>query len=269
MDLLNSITSFFKDQNNPVKVYPSNSGDEKKAVPIDAKKMEEIFKIVTYSSDKINLLLALVDNIESISEKTFFETVDNVYDKDKKNKFFEMFHCKIESISEKTFIKIIHSTYDVNEKFKFFEMFFCKLEKVSSNLIKKIYDDTSFDDDKRKFLLRYKDLILNAGIDPMDLLKDTRSKHARNKIREIFDLPLEHIENRGEGFEIFGQFKKLSDFEIGKEYIFKSKNTKYAFTKFQEPNIFDIRFEKPGQFSSMRIGIHHVMVFEEDTFHRE
>jgi hypothetical protein len=51
-------------------------------------------------------------------------------------------------------------------------------------------------------------------------------------------------ENKVEGFEIYGQFRKFSEFVIDERYEFQSQKTKCCIEKLDSNNNFEVWFEK-------------------------
>jgi hypothetical protein len=179
---------------------------------INAEKFDQVFKFFTMRSDRKKLALLFYENIHSVSENTFFE--------------------------------IVMSGDEFEEKMGFMEAYLPKVEKLSIATIKKIYHDLYVSTYKANFVLKYKDLIAKLCVDPTEFLKDIKSKTERNAVRHALNLPLENIEDRGEGFEIYGQFKKYDEFELNKKYEFQSQKTRSFITKYRNDNQFEVEHER-------------------------
>lgn len=211
------------------------------AKPIDSNKLDEMLSKITLSSDKVHIVFCLSPNIASIKFLTFKDLLDSTYSADIQSLLWESFFQRIESMNVKN-IEII-------------------INKLRS------------DENKINFCAKYKDYLLTyiEGFDPKNISGKIIRKTDRNRFNEIFSLPLEVIQNRSDGFEVFGTFVKTSDMVVDETLTFIHPIDKYRIVKLTKLNRGNIQIQEQTSsgFSSTSMSFSGVWVIDDYGFHPE
>lgn len=183
-----------------------SSGSNSVAKPLSSIKLDEVLSNVTLNFDKINTAICLSPNITSIKFSTFRSLLVGTNSDDVQSELLELFLQKIK---------------DMNAEYLEF-------------IIEKLHSD----ENKINFCAKYKEYLLThiKRFDPKKISEKIIRKSVRNQFNEMFNLPLEIIQDRGDGFEVFGAFIKIPDMTDGETLTIQNptdinhtvKLTKYA-----------------------------------------
>jgi hypothetical protein len=144
------------------------------AVPLSASQFEKLMELISHWNKK-EITDFLFDHVSEISKTSFLQMFESAYGAEEIIALVDKWHTKCSYDSE-------------------------IIEKVCTELLR--YDADKLID----FVREYKQII-----SPSIVLKQIRSKNVRNRIREIYNMPKEFIEDRLPGIEIFGKFVPLTE----------------------------------------------------------
>ena len=142
-----------------------------------------------------------------------------------KDEIPDLLYSNITEISKKALINMINRCYDANEIIDIVNKWYPKC-KQSDDVIKAVCDRLMRYDSAKmiSFITHHKN-----DIDPQAVLKNIKSKTVRNSIRKVFDMSLEHVEDRPNGVEIFGAFVSGNEIDH-KNYTHTNKGVTYDVT---------------------------------------
>lgn len=163
------------------------------AVPISSTLLDDIWPLLGYA-DRSKLMLALVNNVVSISDNTYFKLLDGTYDSKLRQSLLELYLPKVNNLSLNTLTWLVkHDESSV-------------MKDTDERLLANIH--------------KYKELLLSlSDFDTKKFVASQFSqKTKRNKVLAIFGLPQEPLINKGDGIELFGTFYPMSYFKTSTHY---------------------------------------------------
>jgi hypothetical protein len=214
---------------------------------VDAEKVNELLRNITLDSDKFGVLCCLHENIKSIKLTTFINMITYNYDVEKQNSFSELFFNKIDGI-------------------------------IDAKTIELVIDKLSGDKNKLSFCTTHKDFLMNnvENFDKKTIATKFIQKTMRNSFYELFDMPLEIIQNRGEGFEVFGIFISNDTIDIGDTITCNVPYDETGYVKITKKK--NNRFTIDAEYTTNKDGYSYmsttrifdgVWIYDENGLHRE